>query len=370
MMRPAPGGTTVSRDDARPCGLQSDRADIVQTAIMHMPHGAGATAGSALPEAAGVGQNPLSSDRPPRVSVVIPAFRASAVVTQAIDSVAAQSFRDLEVILVDDASPDDTAEIAEACLKAHGLRHVVLRQPRNAGPSETRNRGVAIAQGEYVAFLDADDVWLPNKLAAQVAVLDRHPGVRICGCPATWTDPNGNELEPLYTKLPDFLEDGWKILLWNCFIATSCAMVRRVDLGTEPFDKTLRVGEDRDLWIRLASNGHVALASETRVLYRRSPGSFMPRNRPLMVTDTKRMAQAHIAAFGRSLSLAERLRARGHLYTAIGKSLIDNPDGYAPGALWLLRAMLMMYRPVDNFREILFRSPIVRNLRRHLKPVH
>ncbi len=303
----------------------------------------------------------------PRVSVVIPAYNAGALIEKAIDSVACQTLRDLEVIVVDDASQDDTTARARAALERSGLRHLVLTAERNAGPASARNRGVAAAQGDYVAFLDADDVWLPGKLDAQVRLMEAYPNVTLCGCQADWVDETGHVVQKLFEDMPELLPEGWKPLLWNCYVATPCAMVRRDDLGTAPFDPALRIGEDRDLWIKLATNGVVGLVQETSVRIQLSVGSFMPRNRDLMLQNTGPMLHRHLRAFADHLSRYDRARAIGSLNSQIGKNLCRIPASYARGARHLLLAVLLGYRPVDNLRELLYTAPGVRDLKAFVK---
>jgi len=303
----------------------------------------------------------------PKVSVVIPTYNAAMVIEAAVASVARQDFRDLEVILVDDASRDDTVARARAALEQHGLRHLILQQEQNGGPAVARNRAVVAASGEYVAFLDADDEWLPGKLAAQVAILDAEPKVTLCGCQAVWIDSRGRVVEPLFRDLPSRLPDGWKRLLWQCYVATPCAMVRRDDLGTRPFDPTLRVGEDRDLWIKLASNGVVALVQEVMVRIRLSEGSFMPNNSGLVLTCTRPMIERHLRALAQDLSLRHRMLARGSLNSQIGKNLCSHPRHYLEGSRYLLTSVLMGYRPIDGMRELLYRAPVLRDIKSFIK---
>jgi glycosyltransferase involved in cell wall biosynthesis len=302
-----------------------------------------------------------------KVSVVIPTYNAAATVEAAIDSVAAQTCRDLEVIVVDDGSSDATVDRAGAALARSGLPHQLLRQPRNGGPAVARNRGVAMASGEYVAFLDADDEWLPGKLRAQVAILDADRRVTLCGCQADWVDDHGQVIEPLFVDLPSRLSEGWRRLLWQCYVATPCAMVRREDLGTHPFDPALRVGEDRDLWIKLASNGVVALVQESMVRIRLSQGSFMPNNSGLVLTCTRPMIERHMRWLADDISLRDRLRARGSLDSQIGKNLCRDPRRYGEGCRYLLASILQMYRPLDGLRELLYRAPLVRDVKSFVK---
>ena len=314
-----------------------------------------------------VPDSPSPHAPPPTVSVVIPAYNSASLLPVAIGSVARQTFRDFEVIVVDDCSSDDTFVRAEELCRQHGLVHTVVRQERNGGPSAARNRGVALARGTYVAFLDADDEWLPEKLARQVALMQAHPHVTLCGCQADWVNAQGEMIRPLYEDLPDLLPDGWKLLLWNCYVATPCAMARRADLGIHPFDTLLRVGEDRDLWIRLASNGTVALVQERSVVIRTSAGSFMARHATLVLQDTLPMIRRHLRAFAGHLGLRERMRALGLLYSQIGKSLDGAQGQYLRSVRYLLMAIGLGFRPFDSLRHIVLTLPLVRTTKEQVK---
>jgi len=125
----------------------------------------------------------------PVVSVVIPAYNAAWCVGQAIDSALAQSFVDREIIVVDDGSTDDTPRV----LAGYGSRIRIVSKP-NGGLSSARNAGVAAAQGEFVAFLDADDRWLPAKLARQVALMREEPRLAFCSTAARVQAPGGKVL--------------------------------------------------------------------------------------------------------------------------------------------------------------------------------
>jgi hypothetical protein len=297
----------------------------------------------------------------------MPAFNAASLLPQAIASVAAQTLREVELILVDDCSTDDTAMVARGLLERGGLRGEVIRLPANGGPAVARNAGVARARGTYVAFLDADDVWLPEKLELQAALLDAHPSVTLCGCQADWVDATGRVVGPLYQGLPDLVPDGWKRLLWNCFVATPCAMARRADLGLHPFDPALRVGEDRDLWIKLASNGTVGLVPRCMARILVSPGSFMARHTELVRRCTWPMVERHLASFADALTPFDRLRARASLHSQVGKSLSAAPGQYLASGRHLLVAALSGFRPLDNLRHLAFTTPGVRDVKRHLK---
>ena len=300
---------------------------------------------------------------PPEVSVVIPAYQAEATIRRALASVAAQSFSRLEVIVVDDGGGDRTAEFACNILRQADLPHVVVRLLKNSGPSLARNIGVSLARGKYVAFLDADDIWMPAKLALQTQLMDRHPEVTLCGGQVERYDTRGIRLGPLFRNLPSFQAEGWKRLLWHPFIHTSSAMVRRLDLGAQPFDTRLRVAEDRDLWIRLARQGSVALVQQVVTHKLEAPTSFMATNRRLIASDTKRMVEHHVDAMRHHISWRERMAIYGSLHSQIGKGLAGQPGRYLAGLAHLMLAIASGFHVFDNARCLVLSAPVMRAIR-------
>jgi len=130
----------------------------------------------------------------PRVSVIAPFLNAERFIAEAIESVLAQDFRDFELILIDDGSTRESAEIARAYAARYApvIRYVEHDGHRNRGTAASRNLGLAVARGELVAFIDADDVWAPTKLADQVAIMDAHPELgMVCGAARYWRSWNG-----------------------------------------------------------------------------------------------------------------------------------------------------------------------------------
>jgi glycosyltransferase involved in cell wall biosynthesis len=210
-----------------------------------------------------------AGEQAPVVSVVIPAYNASTRIAETLDSVFAQRFRDFEVIVVNDGSPDTPA--LEAALAPYRERIVYLAQ-ENGGPSAARNTGIRRARGSLVAFLDGDDRWLPDCLADQVARARKDPSVAVLHADAEIIgDPQyaGKTLRQLNSSAGpvDFLG----LIDERCVITTSCSMVRReVLLDVGMFDESLRRSEDYDLWLRIAHRGG-RFDSSTAVLaqYRR-----------------------------------------------------------------------------------------------------
>jgi glycosyltransferase involved in cell wall biosynthesis len=183
------------------------------------------------------------------VSVVIPTFNCADFLVEAIRSILAQTYEDYEIIVVDDGSTDHT----ETALRQFATRIRYIRQ-EPGGPSVARNRGILEARGELVAFLDADDLWRPTKLARQVEYLNHHPEAVLVYTDFTrGPNPGSNNDSRLKAFKPRDPADPFHTLLEENFIATPSVVVRREALARSGlFDPTLKGSEDFDLWLRLA----------------------------------------------------------------------------------------------------------------------
>lgn len=210
------------------------------------------------------------------VSVVVPAFDAERTLRAAVASIRAQAYRPLEILVVDDASRDGTAEVARE-LAGADLR--AIRLERNSGPAAARNRGIQLARGKYLAFLDADDLWLPGKLERQVPALEARPELVLVTCDSRYVSESGAFLRLSHEcRPPASGADAWKTLLAYNFSPTPTVLVRRADVvGEGGFDPAKRFGEDLHLWIRLARRGEVLALPEVLVEIREWPGSVTGR---------------------------------------------------------------------------------------------
>jgi glycosyltransferase involved in cell wall biosynthesis len=205
----------------------------------------------------------------PRVSVVIPTYNRAALLVEAVQSALAQTFGDLEVIVADDGSTDGSAELVA------GLgdeRVEVLRLDHSGIPAVARNAAFSRSRGEFVAFLDSDDVWIPEKLERQLAVLNRSPGVGLVCSNASVIDENGNEIRDRYLP-PDQGSSGDVLeeLLDVNFVVNSSTVARRElveRVGAFSEDPRLRAVEDYDLWLRLGATCEVVYLAEELVGYR------------------------------------------------------------------------------------------------------
>lgn len=225
-----------------------------------------------------------------RVSTLMPVYNGAAYVGQAIESVLAQREVDVELIVIDDGSTDDTPQI----LAGFGDRIRVLRQS-NAGHVKARNNGARIATGEWLAFLDADDEWLPDKLIKQLARTDQRTQV-------VYTERmNFGEVERLTTKQSDSQEllegDIFEPLLTHGnFVTVSSVLIRRDvfdQLGG--FEESLLVCEDWDMWLRYtAQGGHIGVVREPLTRYRWHSGA--------MTRNLRRMLEGRLQVVDRALT--------------------------------------------------------------------
>lgn len=180
-------------------------------------------------------QDPIQTQ--PKISIVISAYNRPEPLVEAVASALDQTYPNKEVIVVDDCSPVDL----KAALAPFGDRIRYHRRETGGGPSATRNTGVEIASGDYVAFLDDDDIWQPNKLAVQLAAMGTRDA-SVCGFSVLET---GRLVVRPVTSI-----DTGMLLYGNKFAGTTGFMAKRARLVAEPFDETLRWGEDWDIYVR------------------------------------------------------------------------------------------------------------------------
>lgn len=196
------------------------------------------------------------------VSVIIPTYNRSRFVREAILSVLGQSACPEEVIVVDDGSDDDTASVVEE----FGQRVKLLRCA-HGGVSAARNMGIRESRGRWLAFLDSDDLWLPEKLSAQLAFVENSRGFRILQTEEIWVR-NGRRVNPRrYHEKPE--GHCFEKLLDRCLVSPSAVMVERSlidEVGW--FDERLPACEDYDLWLRIGCRHPIGLIKEPLVIKR------------------------------------------------------------------------------------------------------
>ena len=214
-----------------------------------------------------------STTNPPAVTVVIPVYNAARYMGEALDSLQAQTFKDFEVIVVNDGS-DDREEL-ESILKAHPLPLTYISQ-ENKGVSAARNAAIRIGRGEFYAQLDGDDQWTPDYLEVQLGILKDNPQVSLVYPNATIIgDDTTSDLE--YMKInPSEGEVNFESLVRQKCVVMTCVTARMSairDAGM--FDESIRSCEDFDLWLRIVHNGgRIVYHRRSLVLYRRREGSL------------------------------------------------------------------------------------------------
>jgi len=254
-----------------------------------------------------------------RVSIIVPAFNAGAFIGETLESLSNQTFRDFEIIVVDDGSTDDTADQAERWAAAAPLAgRVQLIRQANGGPSSARNSGIAAARGAYVGFLDADDRWHPTKIARQVALMDDEDRLDLT---CSWwrvIDEQGRDTGrqggPPSTRIS--LRD---LVLDNIIGTTSNVIVRRRCLETVgDFEDSLSYCEDYDLWLRIAQSAAANMACVIEPLVdRRVREAQLTKNWPRMDRGWREvMARFHQAGADLPAALLRQSEARHDRYIA------------------------------------------------------
>jgi glycosyltransferase involved in cell wall biosynthesis len=207
----------------------------------------------------------------PTISVVIPTFNSGSVVTQAVESALGQTSQPHEIIVVDDGSTDDT----QSELRQFQQRIVSLRQ-QNAGVAAARNAGIARATGDFVAFLDADDVWHPKKLAFQIQSLQDHrPALGAVGTDTfDWPRVTMPEIAVVAPASTIECIDWDSLVVKNCLTTSSMLVRRDVLRKAGTFDTALQGPEDYDLWLRVAEIANVGVLPMPLTGYRNAEGSL------------------------------------------------------------------------------------------------
>ena len=231
----------------------------------------------------------------PRLSIIVPVFNRAHCILRALESVREQRVAGFELIIGDDASTDDAWEIVRRKFPSARLARLEV----NAGAASARNAALRIATGEYLAFLDSDDEWLPGKLAAQLEYLEKHPEVVACATSHFYALRDGRRREVIVENPPD-----WSVRLQSGqpFHGASTPVVRRSVLESVGLqDESLRVLEDWDWMLRIAQNHRIHVLPEPLSLIHENS----PSNADFTLISTERFLAKHDEAFS-SVGAAHR----------------------------------------------------------------
>ncbi len=206
------------------------------------------------------------------VSVIIPTYNRGWIIKESIDSVFSQTFNAYELIVVDDGSDDNTSEI----LDSYGNKLRIIRQA-NQGVSAARNRGIIASSGEFIALLDSDDLWLPEKLDRQMSFFRNNPDAVICQTQEIWMR-NGKRVNPCkhHKKLSGMI---FEPSLTLCLVSPSAVMFKRELMDMVGFfDESFPACEDYDLWLRVSLAFPVYLIDEALIIKRGGHSDQLSRN--------------------------------------------------------------------------------------------
>lgn len=202
-----------------------------------------------------------------RISVIIPAYNSEKTITDAIRSIDNQVIDDkieieIEIIVIDDGSTDSTQSLANSYKISSSYTQLRVYHKTNGGVSSARNYGLKISSGEWIAFLDSDDKWLPNKLQRQLDIIKNNPNIKFIG-----TARNNERLSILGRKINTLYEASVNDLLIKMFPQTSTALVKKdlLDL-VGYYNEKMTHSEDGELWIRLCQHGGFYYLPESLVI--------------------------------------------------------------------------------------------------------
>ncbi len=256
------------------------------------------------------------------ISVVIPLYNKEKQIACTLQSVFEQTFQNFEIVIVDDGSTDNSVEEVE---KFDDSRIRLIHQT-NAGVSAARNRGIEEASGELIAFLDADDVWMPEYLATQYGLYQKYPECSVYACNYEFRDSEGKVTPTIIRKLPFEGEDG---ILSNYFEVASCShppicsisiMVKKTAIqAIGGFPLGIKSGEDLLTWARLAVSGVIAYSRKSLAMFIRDEGLFnkdqqlrVPEKEDIVGQELKKLynINRHIIGLNKYVALWHKMRTR------------------------------------------------------------
>ena len=283
----------------------------------------------------------------PKVSVVIPAYNAMTYLAETLESVLRQTFTDFEVLIIDDGSSDQIVQWASGLVDPR----VKLMKQENQGVAVARNTGITHAQGEYIAFLDADDLWESTKLEKQVRCLEDNPAV---GLVHTWMnlmDERGKSTGRVITSTAE--GDAWKQIVEVNTVMCSTVIARRCCFETvgvfPPRDSCPIDVEDWDMWIRIASRYSFAVIKEPLVRYRLHPNNTSK--------DWQSIEQAYRIVIEKAFNSAAsevlylKSRSYGHANLRLAWKCLQSSDKDHKRAIHFRRQALINYPQLRYSRE-------------------
>jgi len=198
----------------------------------------------------------------PLVSVVIPMYNAESSIHDCIDSVLAQTYTNYEIIVVDDGSTDNSPSVVQKIIEANSSKNIQMIRKENGGVASARNVGLRAAKGEYIALLDSDDEWLPEKISFQLNIFTQHPEIDFLGC-----GRNNETIFYLFKKVVGVTRVSVCNLVFKMNPSVCTALIKKKALDDVGFyDETMRCAEDGDYWIRMAAQKNFCVTNDNLVI--------------------------------------------------------------------------------------------------------
>lgn len=299
-----------------------------------------------------------------KISVIIPTYNAERTLLETIESIQKQTFQDLEILVINDGSTDQTLEL----LNQIDEPRLKILSYENGGLPIARNRGIAAAQGEFLSFIDADDLWTPDKLESQLTALQQHPNA---GVAYSWTLNMITQQDQVsFTQGCSSLAQGnvYSDLLIGNFIGSgSNILIRRSVMDKmQGFEPSLKSYEDWDFYLRVATQCDFVVVPKPQILYRQTLGS--------MSSKVKVMEQQGLIVIERAYQMAPpelqylKPQSLAFMYRyCAGLCLANNTDGsqleYAQKLLWMA---VKLYPPI--LRERYAQNLLIKLLVKRLLP--
>lgn len=255
----------------------------------------------------------------PLVTVLLPVYNRESV-TKTIDSILAQTLTDFELLIVDNASTDNTAEVVRA-YDDRRIRLVV--NEKNGGQTFSLGRGLSLARGKYIARIDADDIALPDRLEKQVAFLDTHPDYGLCGCWVQYINDNDQLTVTMKMCLTD---EGLRAMQKiTCGMYHPAAMMRASVLQENgiAYDLSLSMAEDYDIWFRIMQHSKGLNLGEVLLYYRRGSNNDGKKHADVMKMESYMIRQRICDAYAKDERDRERMRQEINLELKARKSVAD-----------------------------------------------
>nr|NQU90878.1 glycosyltransferase [Bacteroidota bacterium] len=292
------------------------------------------------------------------VSVIIPTYNCAHTITRALESVYSQNYPHLEIIVIDDGSTDNIQKILQ---KFPDLKIITFSSQR--GVASARNAGIGKASGEFVAFLDADDKWFPQKITKQVALMKNsplQPGLVTCNSESVGANKKYEACSNYYElRKPYRGSDCWYELLKANFIPTPTVMVKKsVFQVVSPFNESYKISEDLDLWARIAFNFPIDYVDEVLVRFYDRPGSLMDRLSNNRHTQTLEVLQNIFLENRKEISRKQEREIMGTRYLMIAYSSYVNGE-YAMSLEFCMKVLYCRHRIIKTL-SVIFRCLLKR----------